>query len=93
VRLERSLLGGQQALVVITDREHFDPGGRCREVVDSLNSTHVASYPDFDVWQVHGEAVTALAPASSFRSSSAHQNPSVAKMAPSSPQRLAVRTE
>jgi hypothetical protein len=69
VRLERSLLGGQEALVVITDREHFDPGGRCRGVVDSLNSTHVASYPDFDVWQVHGGPVTArgLSPLSGLR--------------------------
>jgi hypothetical protein len=57
VRLERSLQAGKQVLVVITDREHFDPGGSCREVIASLNSTHVASYPDFDAWEVSGQPV------------------------------------
>jgi hypothetical protein len=68
-RLEDSLSSGKQVLVLITDREHFDPGGSCREVVDSLNSTHVASYPDFDAWQVTGGPSGAGVVASSLRSS------------------------
>jgi hypothetical protein len=79
VRLERSLLGAQQALVVITDREHFDPGGRCRGLVVSLNSAHVASYPNFDVWQVPGEPVTARAAISSFGPSSSRPSRPLAK--------------
>jgi hypothetical protein len=67
-RLESSLPSGKPVLVLITDREHFDPGGNCREVVDSLHSTHVASYPDFDAWQVTGGSSGAGIVASSLRS-------------------------
>lgn len=67
-RLERSLSSGKPVLVVLTDREHFDPHGNCREVVDSLNSTRIASYPDFDAWQVTGGANVAGAGAAPFRS-------------------------
>jgi hypothetical protein len=67
-RLESSLPSGKPVLVLITDREHFDPGGNCREVVDSLHSTHVASYPAFDAWQVTGGSSGAGVVASSLRS-------------------------
>jgi hypothetical protein len=67
-RLERSLSSGKPVLVVLTDREHFDPGGNCHEVVDSLNSTRIASYPDFDAWQVTGGANVAGAVAVPLRS-------------------------
>jgi hypothetical protein len=77
MRLERSLHSGKQVLVVITDREHFDPGGRCREVVAARNSTHVASYPDFDAWQVFGEPVAAEAVVSTVRPSDPRPHRSV----------------
>jgi hypothetical protein len=68
-RLEHSLLSGKPSLVVMTDREHFDPDGNCRKVVKSLNGTHVASYPDFDAWQVTEGSSVARVRASSLRSS------------------------
>jgi hypothetical protein len=68
-RLENSLSSGKPVLVLITDREHFDPGGNCREVVGSRNSTHVASYSDFDAWQVTDGPSGAGVVASSLRSS------------------------
>jgi hypothetical protein len=68
-RLERSLLTGRPVLVVTTDREHFDPDGNCREIVKSLSGTHVASYPDFDAWQVTGGSNVARVRTSSLRSS------------------------
>jgi hypothetical protein len=86
VRLERSLQGGKQVLVVITDREHFDPGGSCRGVVTALNSTHVASYPDFDAWEVYREPVVAEEVVSTIRSSEPRPRHCVAQIIVSSPQ-------
>jgi hypothetical protein len=86
VRLERSLLGGKQVLIVITDRDHFDPGGSCRQLVTALNSTRVASYPDFDAWQVRGESPTVGAIVPSLRRADPRAAPSIVKMTASSPQ-------
>jgi hypothetical protein len=76
-RLERSLSSGKPVLIVITDREHFDPAGNCREIVNSLNSAHVASYPNFDVWQVTGSSSVAGGVAAPAQSSYSRLTPIV----------------
>jgi hypothetical protein len=86
LRLERSLQAWKQVLVVITDREHFDPGGNCRGVVTALNSTHVASYPAFDAWEVNGEPAAAEAVVPTIRPSEPRSRRSAAKITVSSSQ-------
>jgi len=51
--LQHSLQDRGAVLVVMNDREDvYDPGGVCRKTVDYLNSEHVASFANFDAWQV-----------------------------------------
>lgn len=42
-------------LVVMSDREVLDPGNRCRNAMQAMNPVHVASFNDFDAWQVRAQ--------------------------------------
>jgi len=52
-RFQQALASQQRALVLITDREFFDPHGNCRTLLESLTGAQIASYPDFEAWQVN----------------------------------------
>jgi hypothetical protein len=51
-RFHEALARQQKAVVLITDREFFDPHGNCRALLESVNGAQIASYPDFEGWQV-----------------------------------------
>jgi len=54
-RFQQSLdSSSEPVLVVITDREFFDPDGGCRKLLESGNNEHVASFSDFEAWRVSG---------------------------------------
>jgi hypothetical protein len=52
-RFQEALASQQKAVVLITDREFFDPHGNCRALLESVNGAQIASYPDFEAWQVN----------------------------------------
>lgn len=51
-RFQQVLASQPRALVFITDREFFDPHGNCRALLESVSGAQIASYPDFEAWQV-----------------------------------------
>lgn len=51
---QQALQGHGPILVFVSDRPVFDPSGNCLKILESLNREHIASFPDFDVWQVNG---------------------------------------
>jgi hypothetical protein len=52
---EQSLKGQGKVLVVMSDKfDIFDHDGKCRKIIASLDSEHVASFPAFDAWQIIG---------------------------------------